>query len=69
MSKEINVREKIEEIVKKISEYKDTIPNQFKDLEIEVNNWNFSVGKKETKYNVDINLNMTISAKNKETLK
>lgn len=68
MSKEINVREKIEEIVKKISEYKDTIPNQFKDLEIEVNNWNFSVGKKETKYNVDINLNMTISAKNKEKL-
>ena len=68
MSKEINVREKIEEIVKKISEYKDTIPNQFKDLEIEVNNWNFSVGKKETKYNVDINLNLTISAKNKEKL-
>jgi hypothetical protein len=65
MSKEINIREKIEEIVQKLSEYKDSLPAQFKDLEIEVKNWDFSVGKKETDYNVDINLGLTIRAKKK----
>ena len=66
MSQEINVREKVEEIVKKISEYKDALPAQFKDLEIEVKNWDFSVGKKETDYNVDISLSLTIRAKKKK---
>ena len=66
MSQEINVREKVEEIVQKISEYKDALPAQFKDLEIEVKNWDFSVGKKETDYNVDISLSLTIRAKKKQ---
>jgi hypothetical protein len=66
MSQEINVREKVEEIVQRLSEFKDALPAQFKDLEIEVKNWDFSVGKKEADYNVDVSLSLTIRAKKKQ---
>lgn len=61
--KEIDVNKEIQKIMQKISEYKDSIPSQFKNLEIDVKNWEFTVGKKENEYNLDIKLNLAIKAK------
>lgn len=63
MSKEIDVPKEIQKVVKKLNEYKDSIPSQFKDLEIDFKNWEFTVGKKENEYNIDIKLNLAIKAK------
>ena len=45
--KEINVPEKLQEIGKKIGEYKDIMVTEFKNMEVDVKNWNFAVGKAE----------------------
>ena len=49
----INITEKLQKIGQTAQEYKDAIVNQFKDMEVEVKDWNFSVGKAEEEYNVD----------------
>ena len=63
--KEINVTDKLQEIGKKIGEFKDTVVNEFKDMEVDVRNWNFAVGKTETEYTVDVNLKLAIKPKKK----
>jgi hypothetical protein len=62
---EINVPEKLQEIGKKIGEYKDTIVNEFKNMEVDVKNWNFAVGKTGEEYTVDVNLKLVIKPKKK----
>jgi hypothetical protein len=62
----INVPEKLQEIGQKIGEYKDTIVTQFKDMEVDVKNWNFSVGKTETEYVLEVNLKLAIKPKKKQ---
>lgn len=58
--------EKLQEIGQKIGEYKDTIVTQFKDMEVDVKNWNFSVGKTETEYVLEVNLKLAIKPKKKQ---
>ena len=48
---------------KKLGEFKDTVVAQFKDMEVEVKNWNFAVGKTEAEYTVSVNLNLAIRPK------
>lgn len=62
----INVPEKLQEIGQKIGEYKDTIVTQFKDMEVDVKNWNFSVGKTESEYVLEVNLKLAIKPKKKQ---
>jgi hypothetical protein len=67
MSEEIiNVPEKLQEIGKKISEYKDTVVNEFQNMEVDVRNWNFAVGKTEQEYTVEVNLKIAIKPKKKQ---
>jgi hypothetical protein len=67
MSEEIiNVPEKLQEIGKKISEYKDTVVNEFQNMEVDVRNWNFAVGKTEQEYTVEVNLKLAIKPKKKQ---
>jgi hypothetical protein len=65
ITEKTDVPEKIQEIGKKLGEYKDSLATQFKDMEIEVKNWNFAVRKTETEYTVGINLNLAIRPKKK----
>ena len=62
----INVPEKLQEIGKKIGEYKDAVVNQFKDMEVNVKNWNFAVGKAEEEYTLEVNLKLVIKPKKKQ---
>ena len=65
MPEEINLPEKLQEIGQKLSGYKDTIV-KLKDMEIEVKNWNFAVGKTETEYTLGITLNIAIRPKKEQ---
>ena len=59
----INITEKLQKIGQTASEYKDAIMNQFKDMDVEVKNWNFSVGKMDKEYTVEVNLKLGIKSK------
>jgi hypothetical protein len=56
----INITEKMQKLGQTAQEYKDAIVNQFKDMEVEVKDWKFSVGKAEKEYNVEIVLKLGI---------
>jgi hypothetical protein len=60
------VPEKLQEIGKKIGEYKDVIVTQFKDMEVDVRNWNLAVGKTEEEYTLEVNLKLAIKPKKKQ---
>ena len=60
---EINVPERLQDIGKKISEYRDIVVNEFKDMEVDVRNWNFAVGKTEVEYTLEVNLKLAIKPK------
>jgi hypothetical protein len=60
---EINVPRKLQEIGSKIGEYKDVIVTQFKDMEVDVRNWNVAVGKTEAEYTLEVNLKLAIKPK------
>ena len=59
----INITEKLQKLGQTAQEYKDTIVNQFKDMEVEVKDWKFSVGKAEKEYNVEIVIKLGIRPK------
>ena len=59
----INITEKLQKIGQTASEYKDAVMNQFKDMDVEVKNWNFSVGKMDKEYIVEVNLKLGIKSK------
>jgi hypothetical protein len=59
----INITEKLQKIGQTAQEYKDAIASQFKDMEVEVKDWNFSVGKAEKEYNVEVTLKLAIRPK------
>lgn len=59
----INITEKLQSIGQTAQEYKDAIIKQFKDMEVEVKEWNFAVGKGEKEYTVEVNLKLGIRPK------
>jgi len=59
----INISEKLQEIGKTAQDYKDAILKQFKDMEVEVKDWNFAVGKSDKEYTVEVNLKLGIKPK------
>lgn len=59
----INITERLQKIGQTAQEYKDAIVSQFKDMEVEVKDWNFSVGKAEKEYNVEVNIKLGIRPK------
>ena len=60
---QINITEKLQKIGQTAQEYKDAIVSQFKDMEVEVKDWNFAVGKMEKEYTVEVNLKLGIRPK------
>jgi regulator of PEP synthase PpsR (kinase-PPPase family) len=59
----INITERLQKIGQTASEYKDAVVSQFKDMEVDVKDWNFSVGKSENEYVVEVNLKLGIKSK------
>jgi hypothetical protein len=60
---QINITEKLQKIGQTAQDYKDAIVGQFKDMEVDVKDWNFSVGKSDQEYTVEVNLKLGIRSK------
>jgi len=60
---QIDITEKLQKIGQTAQDYKDAIVSQFKDMEVEVKDWNFSVGKVEKEFTVEVNLKLGIRSK------
>ncbi len=63
MPENVNITEKLQKLGQTASDYKDAIVSQFKDMEVEVKDWNFAVGKTDKEYTVEVNLKLGIRAK------
>jgi hypothetical protein len=65
-SEEVNVPARLQEIGQKIGEYKDIVVDEFKDMQVDVKNWNFAVGKTEEEYTLEVNLKLALKPKKKQ---
>ena len=61
--KQINITEKMQKIGETVNQYKEAMIAAFKDMDVEVKDWNFSVGKVEKQYNVEVTVKLTIKPK------
>jgi hypothetical protein len=55
--------ERMQKIGETVNQYKDALVATFKDMEVEIKDWNFAVGKAEKEYNVEVNVKLTIKPK------
>jgi len=58
-----DVTGRLNKIGQTISEYKDKIATAFKDMDVEVRDWHFAVGKAEKEYAVEVNIKLIIKPK------
>jgi len=65
--KHIDITDRLQKIGVTVNEYKDAIMAHFKDMEVEVKDWNFAVGKAEKEYTVEVNLKLGIKPKKAAT--
>ena len=61
--KQINITERLQKIGDTVNQYKDSLISAFKDMDVEVKDWNFAVGKVEKQYNVDVSVKLTLKPK------
>ena len=61
--KRIDVTDRIHKVGETISEYKDKLVATFKDMDVEVKDWHFTVGKVEKEYTVEVNVKLSIKPK------
>ena len=63
---EVNITDRLQKLGQTVQEYRDVVVNKFKDMEVEVKDWNFAVGKTEKEYTVEISVKLGIKPKAKE---
>lgn len=61
--KHVDMTERLQKIGETVSEYKDSVMNHFKDMDVEVKNWNFTVGNVDKEYIVEVNVKLCIKPK------
>jgi hypothetical protein len=61
--KQVDITERLQNIGQTINEYKDSLVGHFKDMDVEVKGWNFTVGKLEKEYTVEVNVKLCIKPK------
>ena len=61
--KQINMTERLQRIGETVNQYKESLISAFKDMDVEVKDWNFAVGKVEKQYNVDVSVKLTLKPK------
>ncbi len=61
--KHVDMTERLQKIGQTVSEYRDAIMNHFKDMDVEVKDWHFAVGKLEKEYTVEVNVKLGIKPK------
>ena len=66
MSEEVNITERLQKIGQTAQEYKNAVVAYFKDMEVDVKDWNFKVGKAQEEYTVEISVKLGIKPKPKQ---
>ena len=61
--KSMDMTERLQKIGETVNSYKDALVSHFKDMDVEVKDWHFSVGKAEKEYNVEVNVKLAIKPK------
>jgi hypothetical protein len=60
----VNMTDKLQKIGQTAQEYKNAVMDRFKDMDVEVKDWNFTVGKVQNEYNVEVTIKLGIKSKN-----
>jgi hypothetical protein len=61
--KHVDITERLQKIGQTVNEYKDAVMNHFKDMDVEVKDWHFAVGKLEEEYTVEVTVKLGIKPK------
>ncbi len=63
--KQVDVMEKIQKIGEQFNKYKDQVMATFKDMEVDIKDWNFAVAKADKEYNVEFTVKINVKPKKK----
>ncbi len=63
--KPVDITERLQKVGEIVAQYRDAIVAHFKDMEVNVKDWNFSVGKTEKEYNIEVTVKMGVKPKTK----
>jgi hypothetical protein len=63
---EVNITERLQKVGQTIQQYREEVVKLFKDMEVNVKDWNFAVGKTEEEYTVEVSVKLGIKPKAKE---
>jgi len=63
--KQVDIMEKIQKIGEQFTKYKDQLTATFKDMEVDVKDWNFAVAKADKEYNVEFTVKLNVKPKKK----
>jgi hypothetical protein len=58
-----DMTERMQKIGQTVNEYKDALVSHFKDMNVDVKDWNFAVGKSGEEYTVEVNVKLGIKPK------
>jgi hypothetical protein len=61
--KHIDVTERLQQIGKTVNEYRESLMSHFKDMDVNVKEWNFTAGKLEKEYVVEVNVKLSVKPK------
>ena len=59
----INIPERLQQIGKTVQDYRDAVVAHFKDMEVDVKDWNFNIGKTQEEYTVEVKVKLSIKPK------
>ena len=59
----VSISEKLQKIGQTAQDYKNAVMERFKDMDVEIKDWNFNVGKNDTEYNVEVRIKLSIKPK------
>lgn len=61
--KQVDVTGQVQKLGDAVSEFRDIVIKNFKDMDVEVKNWNFTVGQLEKEFTVEVNVKLCIKPK------
>ena len=61
--KNVDVTGRIQKLGDTVSELRDLVISRFKDMDVEVKNWNFNVEQMEREYTIEVNVKLCIKPK------
>lgn len=59
----VKIPERLQQVGQTVQDYKDAVVAHFKDMQVDVKDWSFNVGKTEEEYTVEVKVKLTIKPK------